>query len=183
MPIPRGAPGNPSREPTDVADTFQIGVIDALWRFPVKSMRGERLAEAVLTERGVAGDRQWALRELKYGGVMSARSWPMLLALKSWYAADPSNDVAAPVRIELPDGNSITADDPASSAILSTLLRREVRLERVRTDRPTPAEFEAIMRGDVLPPSRDFFDEDVIHIVATGTLAHLRNLHGGSADF
>ncbi|HTT76048.1 MAG TPA: MOSC N-terminal beta barrel domain-containing protein [Candidatus Binataceae bacterium] len=166
-----------------MANSYQLGIVDALWRFPVKSMRGEPLTEALITERGVAGDRQWALRELRYGGVMSARSFPMLLAFKSSYAADPALDSNAPVLIELPDGNSVAADDPATAAILSALLKREVRLERVRTMRPTQAEFEAIMRGEALPPSRDFFDEDVIHAVATGTLAHLRNLQGGSADF
>jgi uncharacterized protein len=164
-------------------DDYQVGIVDALWRFPVKSTCGEPLAEALLTERGVAGDRQWALRELKYGGVMSARAFPMLLALKSSYAADPAADSNAPVLIELPGGTSVAADDPSASAILSKFLKREVRLERVRSSRPTPAEFEAIMRGEAFPPSRDFFDEDVIHIVATGTLAHLRNLQGGSADF
>jgi uncharacterized protein len=163
-------------------DSYQIGIIDALWRFPVKSTLGESLTEASLTERGVAGDRQWALRELKYGGVMSARTWPMLLALKSSYTAD-SADPNARVLIELPGGTSVSADDPAASATLSKFLKREVRLERVRTGRPTQAEFEAIMRGEAFPPSRDFFDEDVIHIVANGTLAHLHNLQGGSADF
>jgi hypothetical protein len=107
----------------------------------------------------------------------------MLLGLKASYSADPAFDAEAPVTIELPDGSSIAADEPAAPAILSNFLKREVHLERVRTSRPTAAEFEAILRGAALPPSRDFFDEDVIHIVATGTLAHLRNLQGGSADF
>lgn len=172
-----------SPKPTNVAHSYQVGIVDALWRFPVKSMRGEPLTEAFLSERGIAGDRQWALRELKYSGVMSARSWPMLLALKSWYDGDPAGDADALVMIGLPDGGSVAADDPGASALLSALLKRAVRLERVRTSRPTPEEFEAIMRGDALPPSRDFFDEDVIHIVATGTLSHLRDLQGGSADF
>jgi len=176
-------PPTSSRELANVAQSYQVGIVDSLWRFPVKSMRGESLTEALLTERGVVGDRQWALRELKYGGVMSARSFPTLLALKSSYRGDPANDANAPVTIELPGGDSISADDPDAPAILSALMKREVCLERVRTGRPTQAEFEAIMRGEALPPSRDFFDEDVIHIIATGTLAHLRDLQGGSADF
>jgi uncharacterized protein YcbX len=166
-----------------VPNRHQIGIVQALWRYPVKSMRGEPLAVTLVTERGLAGDRQWALRELKYGGVMSARAWPMLLALKASCTGDPIRDDAIPVMIELPDCRAIAADDPSASATLSALLKREVQLERVRTTRPTQAEFEAIMRGEAMPPNRDFFDEDVIHILATGTLAHLRNLQGGSADF
>jgi uncharacterized protein len=179
----KGLPLTASREPANVTNRHQVGIVSALWRFPVKSMRGEALPEASLTERGVIGDRQWALRETKYGGLVSARTWPMMLALKSSYLADPALDLDAPVRIELPDGHAVNVDDPAAHAALSAFLRRDVRLDRVRTTRPTPHELEAIMRGDALPPSRDFFDEDVLHLVATGTLAHLRNLQGGSADF
>jgi uncharacterized protein len=39
------------------------------------------------------------------------------------------------------------------------------------------------MRGDAMPPARDFFDEEVVHLIATGTLAHLRALSGGTSDF
>lgn len=33
-----------------------------LWRYPVKSMQGERLESAELTRKGIPGDRRWALR-------------------------------------------------------------------------------------------------------------------------
>ena len=39
---------------------LQIGTIAELWRYPVKSMRGERLTEAMLEPTGVAGDRRFA---------------------------------------------------------------------------------------------------------------------------
>ena len=39
----------------------RIGTIAELWRYPVKSMRGERLDQAVLEPAGVAGDRRFAL--------------------------------------------------------------------------------------------------------------------------
>ena len=41
----------------------QIGVVQALFRYPVKSMRGERLKEVDIGEYGVIGDRAYALRE------------------------------------------------------------------------------------------------------------------------
>lgn len=40
----------------------QVGVVRELWRYPVKSMLGERLDQFFATEGGVAGDRAWALR-------------------------------------------------------------------------------------------------------------------------
>ena len=161
----------------------QIGVVGALWRYPVKSMRGEAISAAVVTERGVAGDRTWALREIDYGGVVSARAWPAMLQLRAAWTGDPAVGTGARVRIELPDSATIHADDPAAARVLSDFLRREVRLERVRSEPITLAEREAILRGDAMPPVRDHFDEDVIHLIATGTLAHLRALSGGDSDF
>ena len=38
-----------------------VGSVAELWRFPVKSMGGERLEEADITEQGVFGDRTYAL--------------------------------------------------------------------------------------------------------------------------
>src|SRR5580692_4219729 len=138
----------------------QIGFIGALWRYPVKSMRGESLSTAVLTRHGLAGDRIWALRQTEYGGIVSARTLPAMLQMHaSWVhdpfdgqSTDPLSNGAARVHIELPDGAVIVLDhstaiaDEASRA-LSTLLRREISLERVRRDPITSVEREAIMRG------------------------------------
>jgi uncharacterized protein len=161
----------------------QIGVVGALWRYPIKSMRGEQISAAAVTAHGLAGDRAWALREIEYGGLVSARTWPAMLQLRAAWNSDPLTDTSARVRIQLPDGAIIHADDSAASRTLSDFLRREVRLERVRREPITPAEREAIMRGEATPPARDFFDEEVMHLIATGTLAHLRALSGGTSDF
>jgi uncharacterized protein YcbX len=192
---------------------LQIGVVGALWRYPVKSMRGESLAAAAVTPYGVAGDRAWALRETEYGGLVSARTWPAMLQLRaSWerdqlrsITADPDRnpiqdstqsplqnnpfiDTAERVRIEMPNGSIVhagesAAGDSTASRSLSDFLHREIRLERVRREPITPAEREAIMRGDAMPPARDYFDEDVMSLIATGTLAHLRSLTDGASDF
>ena len=41
----------------------QVGVVKELFRYPVKSMLGERLTEVEIGLKGVIGDRSWALRE------------------------------------------------------------------------------------------------------------------------
>ena len=51
-----------------------VGAIAGLWRFPVKSMPGERLDEAEVTERGVVGDRAYALIEVATGKVVSGKN-------------------------------------------------------------------------------------------------------------
>src|ERR1700720_18617 len=114
----------------------QIGTVGALWRYPVKSLGGETLEQALITENGAVGDRVWALRELDRGGIMSARVWAAMLHLRAAWDGDPAADADARVRIELPDGRSIHVNDPDASRILSELFRRKVRLERIRQERP-----------------------------------------------
>jgi uncharacterized protein YcbX len=53
-------------------------VVAELWRYPVKSMAGERLHEAELGEFGIAGDRILHVRDAA-GRVVTSRSKPRLL--------------------------------------------------------------------------------------------------------
>ena len=90
-----------------------------LWRFPVKSMQGERLETAELGPEGVDGDRQWALFDLDTGFGLTARRVPDLLFGSGRLRPDGS------VEIVLPDG-TVTTDD----AVLSDWLGRRVALCR-----------------------------------------------------
>jgi uncharacterized protein len=68
-----------------------------LWRYPVKSLQGERLEAAAFQAGGVAGDREWGIRDEQTGRILTARRRPELLAASSRYDDD------LPV-ITLPDG-------------------------------------------------------------------------------
>ena len=60
----------------------QVGTIEALWRFPVKSMRGEQLDAIEVSAAGLAGDRAYALIDATTGKVVSAKNprlWPNIL--------------------------------------------------------------------------------------------------------
>ncbi len=155
----------------------KVGTVAELWRYPVKSMRGERLDEMTLTERGAVGDRLYAMRELKYGSIMSARIWAAMLQLRAVCEREPSGGAPARVRIELPGGEAIHTDDPGVDEALSALFRHPVRLEQPRGDAPlTLAEIDEITKGRAFLPPRDLYDEDVLHVLASGTLEHLRRL-------
>ena len=57
------------------------GVVEELWRYPVKSMQGEQLNQTEVTERGLLGDRAYALRDNSNGKIATAknpRKWPNL---------------------------------------------------------------------------------------------------------
>lgn len=160
----------------------QVGTVAELWRYPVKSMRGEGVEEMLLTERGPAGDRLFAMRELKYGGIMSARIFAAMLQLRAVCESEATG-VPPRVRIELPDGATVYAGDPRTDEILTELFGFAVRLERPRSAPLTMEEIEAVREGRAFLPPRDLYDEDVLHVLASGTLAHLRRLRGDESDF
>src|ERR671914_544724 len=111
-----------------------VGTIRALWRFPVKSMLGDELDAADLTEGGVVGDRAYAIRDRETGKVASAKHskrWPNLLDCRAAFVEPPGpGDEFPPVRIELSDGNSVLSDAADVDAVLSRFCGRDVELVR-----------------------------------------------------
>ena len=63
------------------AGQTQTGSVVALWRYPVKSMMGEELNSSEVTDRGLLGDRQFAIVDRatgKVGGAKNPRKWGQL---------------------------------------------------------------------------------------------------------
>jgi uncharacterized protein YcbX len=161
----------------------KVGIVSELWRYPVKSMRGERLRAMTVTADGVLGDRAYALRELKYGAIMSAKMWPWMLELRGGWSVEPDAYSGGVVRVEMPDATVIEGDSPQTAEILSALFKHPVRLERTRQGQISPADIEAIQKGEAFLPQWKFYDEGPLHLLATGTLRHLSSLEGGDSDF
>lgn len=61
--------------------------IAELWRYPVKSLAGERLMEADLRQDGIVGDRIYQVRRPD-GKIIDARAHPKMLALKARLTPD-----------------------------------------------------------------------------------------------
>jgi len=61
--------------------------VSELWRYPAKSLKGERLNEVELTEEGLLGDRLVHVRS-RGGRVITSRTKPRLLALHGTLDAD-----------------------------------------------------------------------------------------------
>ena len=106
--------------------------VTELWRYPVKSMGGERHDALVFDERGVHADRLWAVRDLDLGPVTTARRLPMLLGCSARFAAEPPADAgpgrAVEVVVTLPDGEELSSSDTAIHAKLSELTGKRVEL-------------------------------------------------------
>ena len=117
-----------------MATSGLVGSVAGLWRFPVKSMKGERLDQADLTERGLVGDRAYALIDMDTGKVVSTqnvRLFPNLLRCRAAFVEPPQADDEPPsVRITLPDGTAVTSDSSNANHRLSAYFRRNVRLAR-----------------------------------------------------
>lgn len=178
----------------------QVGIVKQLFRYPVKSMLGERLTEVEVGPKGIVGDRAWALREAN-GRIVSAKKWANMLGFSAAYEGTPKPEQLAPVKITLPDGSSVYADDSRASDTLSSYLGRPVKLEQVRPDEHSRAEIDpTTVFGDVgvakvspefteatLPdsfglPHGTFFDSAMIHVLTTGSLEHMRALIGPDAQ-
>ncbi len=182
-----------------------VGTIRALWRFPVKSMLGEELDAADLTEGGIVGDRAYAIRDRDTGKVASAKHskrWPNLLECRAAFVDPPGpSDELPPVRIELADGNSVLSDAVDVDAVLSRFFGRDVELARAAQNGYTIDQYHPDLenydpdghRDEVveaqlgaaffnergLPsavPEDSFFDLYPLSVLTTSTLDQLGNL-------
>jgi len=115
---------------------MNVGSVVSLWRYPVKSMMGEELNATEITQRGLLGDRAYALIDSSDGKVATAknpRKWPHLFDFRATFVEQARAAAKVPtVRISLPDGTTVTSDQGDLNQILSKALNREVTLDTAR---------------------------------------------------
>ncbi len=182
-----------------------VGTIDALWRFPVKSFKGEKLDQVEFDKQGVLGDRAYALIDKETGKVVSAKSvklFPELLNCSAVYLHPPQLGQEIPsVQITLADGTTVVSDSEEVDQILSAYFGRDVTFARVAPDdytidqyhpnvenldpvghRNTSIEqklgsalFKEMGVESPLPPG-SFMDVFPVSVMSTSTLEHLHQL-------
>lgn len=169
------------------------GSVISLFRYPVKSMMGEEVNFSEVTQRGLLGDRVYALIDSVDGRVGSAknpRKWPNLFDFRAAYAHAPRTGGKMPrVRITLPDGISVTNDQGDLNGILSKALSREVSLHTTESTHDKGAasaeeywpDMDHLDHRDTVTdftmPEGTFFDSSVIHLLTTATLGRLHELY------
>jgi len=164
-------------------------------------MMGEELNASEVGERGLLGDRVYALVDRSDGKVVTAknpRKWPRLFDFRATFA-EPllAGAKAPPVRIVLPDGATVSSGQADLDDILSRALNREVTLEATdsgHVDAKSPSsgprtakaeEYWPDMEGldhrdtvtDFALPEGTFFDCAVVHLLTTATLDRLQELY------
>jgi uncharacterized protein YcbX len=173
-----------------------------IYRYPVKSMMGEALSEAAMGESGIAGDRGWAVRDEKRGGIRGGKKIPQLMQLTAQSGA------AAPLIIA-PDGDSASASAEGINEWLSDKLNHPVtlwpllpaeQLDHYRRGAPDTEDFEQELRAvfgrlpdEPLPdltgfeellefesPPGTYFDAFSLSIMSQQSLATMNQLDGDS---
>lgn len=105
-----------------------LGSIAQIWRYPVKSMAGERLDVCAIGPGGLLGDRGWAVRDEQADEIHGAKQLPKLLLCAARYLEPPSGSAIPHVEITLPDDTTVRTDSGRADEALSTLLGRPVTL-------------------------------------------------------
>jgi len=169
------------------------GSVVGLWRYPVKSMMGEELNAAEVADRGLVGDRQFAVVDASTGKVAGAknpRKWGNFFDFRAAYVEAPQRGSKLPaVRLTLPDGMVVTSEQPDLAQVLSRALGREVAFAEAQHDGESSGaqaeeywpDMEGLDYRDTVTewelPAGTFFDLAVVHVLTTATIERLRALY------
>ncbi len=134
---------------------MSLGSVREIWRHPVKSMQGERVAQVSLGIQGIPGDRSWAVRDEVRGGIRGAKKIPALMRCSASLPETlRSGDPIIP-EIGLPDGRQVRADAADAATQVSDAVGQPVTLwplrpaedrDHYRRGAPTHADLEAELR-------------------------------------
>ena len=168
-----------------------VGTVQALWRYPVKSMLGDSPSQLDVDPRGIRGDRAYALWDHASGRVASAKNprlWQGLLGYRARFREEPTSAAPLPPVLIGPredDGSAkLCSGQDDVDAFFSELFGRRVSLldtppQGASLDQYWPPveerAFQDVTNALELPEGT-FFDACPIHAITTATLERLRQL-------
>jgi uncharacterized protein YcbX len=177
------------RQATGVQD--RVGTVQALWRYPVKSMLGDSPSVLAVDPGGIRGDRAYALWDHASGRVASAKNprlWQGLLGYRARFREEPAPGAPLPAVLIGPreaDGSAdLCSAEHDVGAVFSERFGRRVSLldtppEGASLDQYWPPvegrAFQDVTNALELPAGT-FFDACPIHAITTATLEWLRQL-------
>ena len=103
-----------------------LGHVVEVWRFPVKSMAGERLTSVEVDVRGLVGDREWAVYD-EEGRLASGKRTNRFRRMDEVFTL-AARTVDDRVEVLLPDGRQVVAGEGAADLALSDHFGEEVEL-------------------------------------------------------
>jgi uncharacterized protein YcbX len=180
-----------------------------LWRYPVKSMRGEQIGATNVSDAGFIGDRAYAVVDPatdKVGSAKHPRLWGALLECEARYLEEPRVGAPLPpVAITLPGGDETGSEDASVNERLSAVFGRPVQLTTVAPEGngylAVWPEIDGVMPDDVREQSTvegqeadgtltglslgiaapgTFFDVSALHVLTIATLQRLGEVEPSS---
>ena len=142
---------------------IEVGHVEALFRYPVKSMGGERLETAKIGWHGLDGDRRLAFRRVDNRGGMpwlTASKLPELL-LFGPQRREGGAEENLPTHVRTPDGEEM----PTFGEDLAAEVGRRCG---------TPVQMMQLNHG--------IFDEATVSVIAVDTIEEIGRLAGRSVD-
>jgi uncharacterized protein YcbX len=163
--------------------------VDALYRYPVKSMMGEQIASATVTARGLAGDRAYCLVDKQSNRAAVVRTWATsLMSYRAAFEEEPQPGTPPPaLRITDPDGASWSTTDADSDARFSIRFNRPLSLMShapaglllefpAGTAGGKMADVTEVAISSAAPPGT-FFDVASVHLITTATLGRIQSAY------
>lgn len=111
---------------------IKVGTVKQIWRYPVKGMAGESLNYCHLGEKGLQGDRIWAIQDTARQEIQSCKFRPQLLRCVARCRSAEMTGSHDEVDIVFPDGRVVGSDDPLIDELLSELIGHASTLEALR---------------------------------------------------
>jgi uncharacterized protein YcbX len=140
-----------------------LGQIEAIFRYPVKSMRGESLEAATLGWHGIEGDRRLGFRRLDVSGGfpwLSASRLPELIHFTP-LARVVGSGATLPTHVRTPEGKELSLFGEALASDVGLRCGSRVEMMQVK---------------------HGIFDEASISVITTGTVREICGLAGQRAD-
>jgi uncharacterized protein YcbX len=142
---------------------IEIGQIEAIFRYPVKSMRGEQLDAATLGWHGLDGDRRLAFRRVdERGGFpwLSAGKLPDLISFTPLRHEDEKGE-ALPTHVRTPEGEELPLFGEALAAEVGRRYGAAVQMMQLK---------------------HGIFDEASISVISSATVREIGRLAETIAD-
>lgn len=169
--------------------TTHLGTVSELWRYPVKSMLGEKVGTVHVTKLGIDGDRRFALRDLSNNKIISAKQPSLGTKLLQLQAHATVSGIEVTI-----DGTTYALDQTdALNDVLSTFLGRTVALVAATTNDETYEsywpEIEGLALSDVttdfpigmFTEKGTFADLGALHLITSASIEALQSLIPGTA--
>jgi uncharacterized protein len=140
---------------------IELGKIEALYRYPVKSMRGEPLQAATMGWYGFEGDRRLAFRREDDRSGMPWLTATKLPDLVRFTPYGDGNSDGLPTHVRTPEGEELPVFGEALAAEVGRRCREPVQMTHLRYG---------------------IYDEATISVIASGTVGEICRLAGRNAD-